>query len=148
MERFFGVLVEHYAGDFPLWLCPVQCEVVVVADDVPAVLDLAGSIADRLRAAGLRVAVSARPGERMQARVRSAELRKVPYVVVVGRKDAERGDDVVRVRDNPAAGRPGDPRDAVVELVGELRAEAAKRGPEAAPPKPRGLSDRVGTTRL
>jgi threonyl-tRNA synthetase len=134
MERFFGILVEHYAGDFPLWLCPVQCEVVVVQDDVPEVLALAGSVADRLRADGLRVAVSARPGERMQARVRSAELRKVPYVVVVGRKDAERGDDVVRVRDTRLPADQATRDMPVGELVEELRAEAAKRGPEAAPP--------------
>jgi len=134
MERFFGILVEHYAGDFPLWLCPVQCEVVVVQDDVPEVLALADGIAARLRAGGLRAAVSARPGERMQARVRAAELRKVPYVVVVGRKDVERGDDVVRVRDTRLPAAEATREMTVAELVEKLQAEAARRGLEAVPP--------------
>jgi threonyl-tRNA synthetase len=134
MERFFGVLVEHYAGDFPLWLCPVQCAVVPVQDNVPEVLAHARGIAERLQAAGLRAAVSDRPGERMQARIREAELRKVPYVVVVGRRDVERGDDVVRVRDTRRAAEEATRDLPVAELVAELAAEAARRGPEAMPP--------------
>jgi threonyl-tRNA synthetase len=134
MERFFGVLVEHYAGDFPLWLCPVQVEVVPVQDNVPEVLDYARGLAGRLQQAGLRARVSDRPGERMQARIRDAELRKVPHVVVVGRRDVERGDDVVRVRDTRRSGEEATRDLPVAELVAELQAEAAKRGLEAAPP--------------
>jgi threonyl-tRNA synthetase len=135
MERFFGILVEHYAGDFPLWLCPVQLEVVPVQDNVPEVMDYAHAIAVRARQAGLRAQVSERPGERMQARIREAERRRVPYVVVVGRKDVERGDDVVRVRDTRLPAEQATRDVAVGELVESLRAEAAKRGPEAAPPR-------------
>jgi len=134
MERFFGVLVEHYAGDFPLWLCPVQVEVVPVQDNVPEVLEYARGLAGRLEQAGLRARVSDRPGERMQARIRDAELRKVPHVVVVGRRDVERGDDVVRVRDTRRSGEEATRDLPVAELVAELQAEAAKRGREAAPP--------------
>jgi threonyl-tRNA synthetase len=135
VERFFGVLVEHYAGDFPLWLCPTQCEVVPVQDNVPAVLDFARDIAARMRAAGLRAEVSDRPGQRMQVRIRDAELRKVPYVVVVGARDVERGDDAVNLRDT----RTGEQRQEVpVEaLIAELRAAAALRGTEATPPQRR-----------
>jgi len=124
IERFFGVLVEHYAGHFPLWLSPEQCEIVPVQDNVPEVLEYAASLAQQMRAAGLRARVNDKPGERMQARIAHAEVRKVPYIVVVGRKDLERGDDVVNVRDT----RHGTKEDvAVPALVQRLSQEAAER---------------------
>jgi threonyl-tRNA synthetase len=88
-----------------------------------------------MKAAGLRAEVSDRPGQRMQLRIRDAEVRKVPYVVVVGRQDVERGDDSVNVRDT----RTGEQRQGVPvdELVAELRAQADKRGLEAVPPQRR-----------
>jgi len=134
IERFFGILVEHYAGDFPLWLCPVQLEVVPVQDNVPEVMEYARGVAERARAEGLRVRVSDRPGERMQARIREAELRRVPYVVVVGRKDVERGDDVVRVRDTRLPADQATRDMSVSELIAMLCLDAARRGPEASPP--------------
>jgi threonyl-tRNA synthetase len=137
IERFFGVLIEHYGGDFPLWLCPVQCEIVPVQDDVPEVLQYAHGVADRLRAEGLRAEVSDRPGERMSKRVRAAELRRVPYVVVVGREDVERGDDVVKLRDTRLPQGEAITAMPVAEVVEKLRAEAAKRGKEAIPPQRR-----------
>lgn len=124
MERFFGVLVEHYAGHFPLWLAPIQCEVVPVQDDVPEVIDYASNLAARMTAAGLRAAVSDKPGERMQSRIRDAELLKVPYIVVVGRRDVERGDDVVNVRDTRRGGQENQPAGVLVE---RLALEAAER---------------------
>jgi threonyl-tRNA synthetase len=124
IERFFGVLVEHYAGHFPLWLAPTQCVVVPVQDNVPEVMDYARGIAGRMTAAGLRAQVDDKPGVRMQARVREAELLKVPYIVVVGRRDLERGDDVVRVRDGR---RGGEEEVGVADLVERLRAEAAEK---------------------
>ncbi|MFN2581370.1 MAG: threonine--tRNA ligase [Candidatus Dormibacteria bacterium] len=99
LERFIGVLIEHFAGHLPLWLAPVQCELVPVQDDADDVLAFVQRVADDLQAAGLRVSLNQRPGERMQAKVRDAELRRIPYVVVLGRKDLERNDGVVRVRD-------------------------------------------------
>jgi threonyl-tRNA synthetase len=137
MERFFGVLIEHYAGDFPLWLCPVQCEVVPVQDDVPEVMALARDIAARLDAAGLRAEVSDRPGERMSKRVRAAEVRRVPYVVVVGREDVERGDGVVRLRDTRLPQERAISEMSVAAVVEKVRAEAALRGMEAIPPQRR-----------
>jgi threonyl-tRNA synthetase len=112
----------------------VQCEVVPVQDNVPEVLDHARGVARRMEAAGLRARVSDRPGERMQARIRDAELRKVPHVVVVGRRDVERGDDVVRVRDTRRSGDEATRDLPVAELIAELQAEAARRGREAVPP--------------
>lgn len=124
VERFFGCLVEHYAGHFPLWLAPVQCEVVPVQDDAPEVLSHCRRLADRLEGAGLRVHVNDKRGERMQAKVRDAELRRVPYVVVIGRRDVERGDDVVSVRDGRRGGQETLPMD---EVVSRLAAEVAER---------------------
>ena len=126
IERFFGILLEHYAGHLPLWLAPVQCEIVPVQDDAPEVVEYAQDVRELMRARGLRVKVNDKPGERMQSRIRDAELRKVPYIVVVGRRDLERGDGVVNVRstragtqDNLLAG----------DLADRLAAEAAARSP-------------------
>src|SRR6202011_1598226 len=74
IERFFGILLEHYAGHFPLWLAPVQVELVPVQDDAPEVMAYVRSLADRLRGAGLRTQINDKPGERMQAKIRDAEL--------------------------------------------------------------------------
>ncbi|PZR78142.1 MAG: threonine--tRNA ligase [Candidatus Aeolococcus gillhamiae] len=125
IERFFGILLEHYAGHFPVWLAPVQCEIVPVQDDAPEVIEHVTALRDTMRAAGLRAEVNDKPGERMQARIRDAELRKVPYVVVVGRRDVERGDGVVNVRSTRAGTQENLPAG---DLVTRLVAEAASRG--------------------
>jgi threonyl-tRNA synthetase len=137
MERFFGILVEHYAGDFPLWLCPVQCEIVVVQDDDPEVTGLARRVAGRLREAGLRAEVTDRPGERLGKRVRAAEIRRVPYVVVVGRNDVAAGGEVVNLRDTRLPEGEAISQMSVEAVVEKLRGEAALRGPEAVPPRRR-----------
>ena len=127
LERFIGILIEHFAGHLPLWLAPLQVEIVPVQDDVPEVVDYAQGVVDRLEAAGRRAAVSDHPGERMQARIRDAELRKVPYVVVVGRRDVERGDDVVNLRDTR---RGGTENLSVTDLLARLAEEVATRRPD------------------
>jgi threonyl-tRNA synthetase len=99
IERFFGILLEHYAGHLPLWLAPVQCALVPVQDDSEEVMASIRDLAAQMRARGLRVSLDDRHGERMQARVRDAELKRIPYVVVIGKRDVERADGVVRVRD-------------------------------------------------
>jgi threonyl-tRNA synthetase len=99
IERFFGILLEHYAGHFPLWLAPVQCAIVPVQDDSVEVMAYIRSLAAAMRDRGLRASIDERHGERMQARVRDAELKRIPYVVVIGKRDVERGDGVIRVRD-------------------------------------------------
>jgi threonyl-tRNA synthetase len=81
---------------------------------------------ERLEAAGLRAAVSDSPGNRMQARIRDAELRKVPYVVVVGKRDVERGDDVVTVRDTR---RGGNEQRSAPDLIALLNDEVASKRP-------------------
>jgi len=127
IERFFGILLEHYAGHFPLWLAPVQCALLPVQDDSVEVMAYIRNLAAEMGARGLRVQVDDRHGERMQARVRDAELKRIPYVVVIGKRDVERGDGVVRVRDV----RRGSQDDvATSELIDRLVAEVNERRPQ------------------
>jgi len=94
MERFFGVLIEHYAGAFPLWLAPVQARLIPIADRHVA---YARQVAAKLEAEGLRVEVDER-GERMNAKIREAQLQKIPYMLVVGDKEQAAGAVAVRLR--------------------------------------------------
>ena len=91
-ERFIALLIEHYAGAFPLWLAPVQTIIVPIADRHA---DYADTVATRLREAGLRVEVDARQ-EKMGYKIREAQLQKIPYMLVTG--DREAADDTVAVR--------------------------------------------------
>ncbi len=103
VERFFGILLEHYAGAFPVWLAPVQVSVLGVADRHDP---YAASVGERLRAEGLRVEVLDAHADTLGARVRRAKLEKVPYVLVVGDDDAVAGTVGVnrRDRDDPERG--------------------------------------------
>jgi threonyl-tRNA synthetase len=94
VERFFGVLIEHYAGAFPLWLAPVQAAVLPITDRVNV---YAQQVGDELRAAGLRVEVNTR-GEKIGAKIRDAQLQKVPFMLVCGDREAESGQVSVRER--------------------------------------------------
>ena len=127
IERFFGILLEHYAGHFPLWLAPVQVALVPVQDDSEEVMSYIHGLAAEMRTRGLRVSLDDRHGERMQARVRDAELKKVPYVVVIGKRDVERADGVVRVRD---VRRNSQDDVATGALIDALVAEVSERRPE------------------
>jgi len=101
MERFMGVLIEHYAGAFPVWLAPTQAVVIPIADRH---LDYAFQVAERLRTEGLRVEVDDR-GERMNAKIRDAQNLKIPYMLVVGDREVEGGQVALRLRsgENPGA---------------------------------------------
>ena len=95
MERFMAYLIEHYAGAFPVWLAPIQLTFIPIADrHVEAVTELA----DRFRQRDLRVEIDAR-SERMQAKIRGAQLQKVPYMAVVGDKELEAGTLNIRRRE-------------------------------------------------
>ena len=94
LARFIGILIEHFAGDFPLWLAPVQAVVVPVSEKQEG---YAREVAGRLKEAGLRAEADTRP-ERMQARIRDAEVQKVPYVLVVGEREKAEGAVSVRRR--------------------------------------------------
>jgi threonyl-tRNA synthetase len=94
MERFMGVLIEHFAGAFPVWLSPVQAVIIPIADRH---LEYAGTVAERLKEAGLRIEIDAR-SERMNAKIRDAQLQKVPYMLVLGDRETESGAVAVRLR--------------------------------------------------
>ena len=93
-ERFMGMLIEHFGGAFPLWLAPVQATVIPIADRHQPYAD---EVAKTLREAGFRVEVDAR-SERMNAKIRHAQLQKIPYMLVAGDREAEAGTVAVRVR--------------------------------------------------
>jgi threonyl-tRNA synthetase len=94
MERFVGGLVEHYAGAFPLWLAPEQVRVIPISDDNAAAAESVGS---RLKEAGARVHVDNR-NETLNYRIREAETLKIPYMAVVGKREAENDSIALRVR--------------------------------------------------
>ncbi len=94
VERFFGVLIEHYAGAFPLWLAPVQTVVLPITDHQA---EYAEQVASQLRQRGMRVEVDAR-GEKIGFKIREAQLQKVPYMLVVGRREVDSGTVSVRHR--------------------------------------------------
>src|SRR5216684_8562591 len=105
VERFFGVLIEHYAGAFPVWLSPVQVAMIPISERHA---EYANQVASQLKAAGVRVEVDAR-NEKMNAKIREHAMQKVPFLLVVGDKEAEAGKVNVRSRgkekteDMPAA---------------------------------------------
>jgi threonyl-tRNA synthetase len=92
IERFFGILIENYAGAFPLWLAPEQVRVLPITDKQ---LDYAKKIEKQLREAGLRVEIDT-GAEKLGAKIRSAQLWKTPYMIIVGGRDEEAG--VISVR--------------------------------------------------
>ena len=94
MERFMGVLIEHFAGAFPVWLAPVQAVLIPIADRH---YEYAHQVADNLRQAGLRVEVDQR-GERMNAKIRDAQNQKIPFMLVIGDREAESESVSVRLR--------------------------------------------------
>lgn len=100
IERFFGILIEHFAGKFPVWLAPVQVVIIPVAD---AHHDFANGIEAELTAIGVRASVDDR-GEKLGYRIREAQMQKIPYMLVIGDKEAEGGDLALRIRDTGDAG--------------------------------------------
>ncbi len=94
LERFFGVLVEHYAGDFPLWLAPVQALVIAITAEQ---VEIAQRVTEQLKSSGLRVECNT-GNEKLGSKIRSAELQKIPYVLVIGKREALSGEVAVRSR--------------------------------------------------
>jgi threonyl-tRNA synthetase len=114
LERFLGILIEHYAGDFPLWLAPVQLRLIPVGESHREVVR---ALRDRVAAEGFRVDVDERD-ETLGRRIRDAELEKLPYVVVYGDKESDESL-AVRTRGGGQSTR------SVEALLEELRGQAA-----------------------
>mgnify|MGYP005845690309 CR=1 FL=1 len=100
MERFVGGLIEHYAGAFPVWLAPKQVAVIPIADRHQ---EYASKVAQALKAVGLRVELDDSP-ERMNAKIRRAQMQKVPYMLVIGDREMEAGTVAVRLRNGQDLG--------------------------------------------
>jgi threonyl-tRNA synthetase len=118
VERFFGILIEHYAGAFPLWLAPVQVEVCPVSEKA---MDYAKHVTEMLKNHGIRVHLDDR-NEKLPAKIRDAQLQKIPYMLVLGPKEAEAGTASVRHRSKGDLGpKP------LAQLVADLQSEAQSR---------------------
>ncbi len=124
MERFMGILIEHFAGAFPLWLAPEQVRVLPISDKVA---EYAGTVLDALRAAGLRATLDARP-EKIGAKIRDAQLEKIPAMLVVGQKEADAG--LVALRDRVDGDQGAMP---MADAIARLRAESESRSIRQAP---------------
>lgn len=129
-ERFLGVLIEHFGGNFPTWMAPVQATLLPIADRH---VEYARGVAERLANAGVRVHVDDR-SERLNLKIREAQLQKVPYMLVMGNKEAEAGTVAVRVRGGGDLGGMPVPKfvDLIVHDIGS-RAIAPPVNQEAVP---------------
>lgn len=123
-ERFIGILIEHYAGEFPLWLSPVQAAVLPIADRH---IDYARQVADQLTAAALRADVDDR-SESVGRKIRDAELQKVPYMLVVGDREQEEG--AASVRRHHGGDLGSQTISEVIRRLGEEVVERRPREPE------------------
>jgi threonyl-tRNA synthetase len=119
VERFFGVLIEHYAGAFPAWLSPVQVALIPISERHA---EYANKVADQLKAIGVRVEVDAR-NEKMNAKIREHAMQKVPFLLVVGDKEAEAGKVNVRTRGKEKTEDMG-----AAEFVEKIRKLIAEKG--------------------
>ena len=126
IERFFGVLTEHYAGAFPAWLAPVQVVGIPVRADHA---DYLAEFAARLRKEGIRVEVDA-SDERMQKKIRTAQQQKIPFMAIAGDDDVSAGTVSFRYRDGSQ--RNGVPLDEAVAHVVEVVRSRINTGPSAA----------------
>jgi threonyl-tRNA synthetase len=122
MERFIGVLIEHFAGAFPLWLAPEQVRVITVSEKSE---EYGRGVETKLRSAGLRVKGDYRP-EKLGAKIRDGQLELIPYMLVVGPRDAESG--TVSVRDRLEGDLGAMPLDqALARLTEEITSRRVRK---------------------
>jgi len=114
LERFIGCLIEHYGGAFPMWLAPVQVSLIPIADRHT---DYTKEIAERMKRTGIRATVDG-SSERMNAKIRNAQLQKIPYMLVIGDREQEAGTVAVRLRTGDDLGAK--PIDEVIETIERL----------------------------
>lgn len=118
MERFFGVLIEHYAGNFPLWIAPVQAIVLPISD---AVAGYGEKVAERLKREGFRVERDDQDGK-LGHKIRAAEIQKIPYMLIVGKQEEEEGTVSLRRHGEGDLGKTG-----LEEVVARMRGEIDKK---------------------
>ena len=118
LERFMGVLIEHYGGAFPTWLAPVQAQIIPIADRHHA---YAVQVQAEMETAGIRAVADTR-NERMNARIRDAQLQKVPYMLIVGDREIEAEGAAVRMRSGEDLGTV-----PLLDIVEKISREAAER---------------------
>jgi threonyl-tRNA synthetase len=118
IERFFGVLTEHYSGAFPPWLAPVQVMAIPVAE---AFTDYLEGVVKQMKSAGIRAELDA-SDDRMQKKVRNAQMQKIPYMIIAGEEDMKAGAVSFRYRN-------GDQKNGIpiAEAIAEITATVAKR---------------------
>ncbi len=119
MERFLGILIEHHAGAFPLWLAPVQATVLSISEKFNA---YAGEVINALKAAGLRVEGNLN-ADKIGAKIRDAAMQKIPYLLIVGQKEAENRTVAVRTRAGVDEGAI-----SIEDFISHCKAEIAARG--------------------
>ena len=119
IERFIGIITEHFAGAFPVWLSPVQVKVMPITDRAS---DYAKDVAAKLSAAGVRVETDLR-NEKIGDKIREAQMQKTPYMLVIGDREAESGAVAVRTRSGDDLGAM--PLDAFIErITGEIKSRS------------------------
>ena len=118
LERFIGVLIEHYGGAFPTWLAPVQAEVIPIAERHTV---YARELLARLQTEGIRGHIDER-NERMNAKIREAQIQKIPYMLVVGDREIEASAAAVRLRSGENLGAT-----SVDEIIARIKLEIETR---------------------
>jgi threonyl-tRNA synthetase len=118
IERFFGVLTEHYSGAFPPWLAPVQVTAIPVAE---AFADYLSSVVKEFKAAGIRIDLDA-SDDRMQKKIRNAQMQKVPYMLIAGEEDQQAGKVSIRYRNGEQKNSI-----AVADAIAEIRSAITER---------------------
>ena len=119
MERFVGILIEHFAGDFPTWLAPEQVRVMTLNDDM---IPHGQKVIEQLKAVGIRASLD-EVSDKLGAKIRRAELEKIPHMLVLGAKEIEAG--VVSVRSRADKGMEGNM--PLAEFIAKVHAEISER---------------------
>lgn len=126
IERFIGILIEHFAGAFPAWLAPVQVKVLPISDKF---IEYGESVRKQLDEAGIRVELDTR-SEKIGYKIREAQMQRIPYMLIVGQKEQEEGLVAVRSRNTGDEGQK-----SLTDFIRKLQEEIASKAMEEAKPK-------------
>ncbi len=130
MERFCGVLIEHFAGNFPTWLAPEQVRILPMNDEL---IELAEESLEKFRSVGIRANID-RQSAKLGAKIRKAENEKVPHMIILGKREAEIGKVSIRSRNNPDLDGTVDIKFCLDEIAREIKSKSL---PKERPSKPR-----------